>query len=114
MDMEEKIEHAKELIGTAIKRWPKIAIACSFGKDSIVVAHIAKQVDPNIKIFSVMTRFKPKETYEYLKMMNKKMDLNTTVYMVANSVPKDLQDDALKFVLLPADDFEKKSIANFY
>ena len=106
--MEEKIEHAKELIATAIKRWPKIAIACSFGKDSIVVSHIAKQVDPNIKIFSVMTRFKPKETYEYLKMMNKKMNLNTTVYIVADSVPKDLEDDDLTFVLLPAEEFEKK------
>ena len=70
--MEDKIEHAKKLIEEAIRSYPRVAIACSFGKDSMVTVHLAREVDPSIKIFSIMTRYKPKETFEYLRLMNKK------------------------------------------
>ncbi len=61
--MENKIKHAKELIENAIKKYEKVAVACSFGKDSMVTVHIAREVDPNIKIFSIMTLYKPEETF---------------------------------------------------
>ena len=107
--MEEKIEHAKKLIGEAIRDYPKIAVACSFGKDSIVTVHLAREVDPEIKIFSIMTQYKPRETFDYLKLMNKKMNLGTTVYMVADSVPEGLKDGNLEVVLLPAEEFNLKT-----
>ncbi len=107
--MEEKIEHAKELISGAIRKYPKIAVACSFGKDSMVTIHIAREVDPNIKIFAVMTQYKPIETFEYLRRMNKKMNLDTTVYMVADSVPEALKDGSLEVILLPAKEFHQKA-----
>lgn len=107
--MDEKIQHAKEVIREAIRRYPKIGVACSFGKDSMVTVHIAREVDPNIKVFSVMTRFKPQETYDYLRKMNRAMNLRATVYIVADSIPEGLKDDALEVVLLPSAEFDKKA-----
>ena len=104
--MEDKIEHAKELIEKAIRNYPRVAVACSFGKDSMVTVHLAREVDPEIKIFSVMTRYKPEETFDYLRRMNQKMNLRTTVYMVADSVPEALRGDSLEVKLLPTEEFK--------
>ncbi len=84
-------------------------MACSFGKDSMVVVHLAREVDPNIKVFSVMTQYKPRETFEYLNSMNRKMNLDTTVYMVADTVPPVLQDDSLRVILLPTEEFYQRA-----
>lgn len=105
--MEEKIQHAKETIAEAIRNYPRIAVACSFGKDSMVTVHIAREVEPNIRVFSVMTQYKPRETFEYLKLMNKEMNLKTTVYLVADSVPEILRDDSIEVILLPTREFEQ-------
>jgi phosphoadenosine phosphosulfate reductase len=109
MEETEKIEHAKKLIEEAIRDYPKIAVACSFGKDSMVTVHLAKEVDPNIKVFAIMTQYKPRETFDYLKLMNKEMNLRTTVYIVADSVPQALRGDSLEIVLLPTEEFNQKT-----
>jgi len=105
--MEDKVEHAKKLIEDAIANYPRVAVACSFGKDSMVTVHLAREVDLNIKIFSIMTRYKPRETLEYLNLMNRRWNLNTTVYMVADSIPRVLQGDSLNVRLLPAKEFDE-------
>ena len=107
--MEDKIEHAKQLIRGAVSSHSKIAVACSFGKDSMVTVHLAREVEPNIPIFSVMTPFKPRETFDYLRLMNEKMNLRTSVYMVADSVPEGLKDCNLEVRLLPIDEFDQKA-----
>jgi len=107
--MEEKVKHAKEIIAESIKKYPRIAVACSFGKDSMVAVHLAREVDPGIKVFSVMTPYKPRETFEYLKLMNHRMNLDTTVYVVADSTPEILGNGHLEVKLLPTDEFEAKS-----
>ena len=107
--MEDKIKHAKELIEYAVINYPMVAVACSFGKDSMVTIHLAREVDPNIKVFSVMTLYKPKETFEYLKLMNVRWNLNTTVYMVADSIPHALQGDSLEVRLLHTAEFNKEA-----
>ena len=107
--MEDKIEHAKELIEDAVRNYPRIAVACSFGKDSMVTVHLAREVDPNIKVFSVMTQYHPRETFDYLKLMDKKMNLGITVYMVADSVPEALKDGSLEVKLLPTEEFNQKA-----
>ncbi len=106
--MDEKIEHAKELIEEAVRNYPRIAVACSFGKDSMVTVHLAREVDPDIPIFSVMTPYKPQETLDYLEKMNKKMNLRTVVYMVADSIPEALRDGSLEVKLLPVAEFNNK------
>ena len=107
--MEEKVERAKILIEDTIRNYQRVAVACSFGKDSMVTVHLAREVDPGIKIFSIMTRYKPAETFDYLRKMNKKMNLGTTVYMVADSVPEALQDGDLEVILLPTEEFSQKA-----
>jgi len=107
--MEDKIERAKRLIEDAVRNYPRVAVACSFGKDSMVTVHLAREVDPNIKIFSIMTQYKPRETFDYLRIMNEKMNLGTTVYMVADSIPETLQDGSLEVRLLPTEEFNIKA-----
>ena len=102
-----KIEHALDLIKRSIKQYPKIAVACSFGKDSMVVVHLARRVDPNIPIFSIMTLYKPQETFEHLVRMKREMDLALTVYMVADNIPKSLKDANLEVRLLSSKEFHE-------
>lgn len=109
LKMEEKVEHAKDVIKDALKSYPRIAVASSFGKDSMVTVHLARQVDPNIKVFSVMTMYKPGETFDYLRSMNRKMNLGVTVYLVADSIPESLQDDSLEVILLPTHEFYQRA-----
>jgi len=105
--MQEKVEHAKSLIADTVKKYKRTAVACSFGKDSMVAIHLAREVDPDIPIFSIMTLYKPKETFEYLKAMNSQMNLNATVYMVADIVPEAFKDNNLDLRLLPGEEFQQ-------
>ena len=110
MEEKAKIERAKKLIEDTVSNHPRVAVACSFGKDSMVTVHLAREVAPKIKIFSVMTQYKPRETLDYLRLMNKEMNLGVTVYMVADSIPEVLRDDSIKVVLLPTKEFNEKRL----
>ncbi len=107
--MEDKIEHAKKLIEDALRNYQRLAVASSFGKDSMVTVHLAREVDPDIKIFAVMTQYKPRETFDYLRLINEKMNLRTTVYTVADSIPEALRDGSLEVILLPPEEFHQKA-----
>ena len=107
--MKEKIQHAKELIRYAIENYPRVAVACSFGKDSIVTTHLAQQIKKDIPVFSIMTMFKPKETFEYLVKMSKLMDMNLKIYMVANEPPEIFKKNGLNVILLPPSEFFEKA-----
>lgn len=76
-----KILRAKELIRQAIKEHgDNVGIACSFGKDSMTLVHLAISIKPDIKIFTILTPFKFKQTYEYAKDMISRYGLNVTNY----------------------------------
>jgi len=67
----------EELIKKAIKRHKdNIAVACSFGKDSIVMLHIALKLDPNIKVVFANTGVEFPETLEYKDKLKKEWNLN--------------------------------------
>jgi len=86
-----KIEQAKKIIAEAIEKYGnKVAIACSFGKDSMVVVHLALQIKPDVQIFTVMTPFKPKETFEYKDQMIEYYHLNIKEYMSKEKVDPQL------------------------
>lgn len=85
MDIQEG--KAKKLIGWAVEKYPRIALACSFGKDSITVLHLALQVDPTIKVFHVETPFLPKETLEYKERIVKEWNLNIKTFRSKAEVP---------------------------
>ena len=107
--MEDKVQRAKDIVADAIEKYPRIGVACSFGKDSMVTVDIAREVDPKIPVFAVMTQFKPPETFVYLKKMNDRMNLGIKVFMVADSVPEILKDDNIEVVLLPSAEFAEAS-----
>ncbi len=64
----EKVERSLELIRDAYKVYGDgLVVANSLGKDSCVVWDLAKRVSPDIRGFIVTTRFKPRETKEFMK-----------------------------------------------
>jgi len=68
---------AEELIKQAIERYGEhIVVACSFGKDSIVVLHMALKYDPNIKVMFNNTGVEFPETIKYKNKIVKEWDLN--------------------------------------
>lgn len=86
-----KIKHAREIISDAIEEYgDKVQVACSFGKDSMVVVHLALQIKPDVKIFTVVTPFKPKETFEYKDQMIQHYNLNLVEFMSKEKVDKNL------------------------
>jgi phosphoadenosine phosphosulfate reductase len=88
--LNKKIEHSLNLIKRAVESYPRIGVACSFGKDSAVVVHLARSVKKDIPVFAVMTRFKPKETFEYKDKLTKLWDLNLKVYSSDAEIPDEL------------------------
>lgn len=88
--LNEKIAHSLDLVRDAVEKYPKIGVACSFGKDSAVVVHLAQIVKKDIHVFAVMTRFKPKETFEYKDMLIKEWNLNLKEYSSDVEIPEEL------------------------
>jgi phosphoadenosine phosphosulfate reductase len=77
----DKIEHSKNLIKEYITKYPRIAVAVSWGKDSMVLLHLALQVKPEVPVFTVVTPYKPKETLEFKDRIIKEWNLNIKEYM---------------------------------
>jgi phosphoadenosine phosphosulfate reductase len=68
LNFKEKVDRSLWLIFEAYKLYgDSLVVANSLGKDSCVVWDLAKRVDPKIRGFIVTTRFKPKETVEFMK-----------------------------------------------
>lgn len=65
------------LIEEAIKRYgDNIAVACSFGKDSIIVLYMALKIKPNIKVIFNNTGIEFPETLKYKEQIKKLWNLN--------------------------------------
>jgi len=67
LNFKEKVERSLELIDAAWQEFGDgLVVANSLGKDSVAVWHLAKQVNKSIRGFIVTTRFKPKETKQFM------------------------------------------------
>ncbi len=67
LNFAEKVERSLDLISKAYQLYGDgLVVANSVGKDSSAVWHLAKRVSPNIRGFIITTRFKPKETVEFM------------------------------------------------
>jgi phosphoadenosine phosphosulfate reductase len=67
LNFKEKVERSKELIRQAYERYgDSLVVANSLGKDSVAVWDLAKHVNPAIRGFIVTTRYKPKETVQFM------------------------------------------------
>lgn len=70
LNFAEKVDRSLALIREAYEEFGDgLVVANSLGKDSCAVWHLAKRVDPAIRGFIVTTRFKPKETIEFMGRM---------------------------------------------
>lgn len=75
--LDEKIKYSLSLIEkTLAKHSPEYCIACSFGKDSTVLLHLVRQVEPNIKVIFNNTGIEFKETLQFRDFLVKEWNLN--------------------------------------
>ena len=71
---------AEDLVKQAIDRHKgSIAVACSFGKDSMTVLHMALKYDPNIMVIFENSGVEFRETIAYKNRMTKEWGLNLHV-----------------------------------
>ena len=54
MTFQEKVDHAKRLIAETLKKHQNTVMACSFGKDSLVLLHLINEVKQGVPVFSVL------------------------------------------------------------
>lgn len=67
LNFAQKVERSLSLIEQALDEFGDgLVVANSLGKDSSVVWHLAKRVNPRIPGFIVTTRFKPVETKQFM------------------------------------------------
>lgn len=70
LNFKQKVERSLALIKEAFEKYGNgLVVANSLGKDSVAVWDLAKRVSPKIKGFIVTTRFKPKETIQFMADM---------------------------------------------
>lgn len=87
LNFREKVERSLQLIDRAYKKFGGgLVVANSLGKDSGAVWDLAKRVSPKIRGFIVTTRFKPKETKEFMrKIVSKYPELK--IYENSEKIP---------------------------
>jgi len=70
LNFAQKVDRSLALICEAYEEHgERLVVANSLGKDSVALWHLAKRVSPDIRGFVVTTRFKPKETIEFMNQM---------------------------------------------
>ena len=68
LNFAQKLDRSLGLIREAHEKYgDRLVVANSLGKDSCAVWNLAKQVSPDIRGFIVTTRFKPKETIDFMQ-----------------------------------------------
>ncbi len=68
LNFKQKIDRSIALIKEAYQKYGNsLIVANSLGKDSVCVWDLAKKISPKIRGFIVTTRFKPKETIQFMK-----------------------------------------------
>ena len=108
--LEEKIQHSKDLIQDALTTYGnRIAVACSWGKDSMVLLHLARSINPDVPIFSVMTIHKPTETFEFIGKVVEQYHITPKVFMVGEIVPEALRNKNIDVTLLSLKDYKEQA-----
>jgi len=68
LNFKQKVDRSLELIDHYYQQHGDgLVVANSLGKDSVVVWDLAKRVSPKIRGFVVTTRYKPRETVEFMR-----------------------------------------------
>ncbi len=90
LNLKQKIDRALDLLREAYKAYGNsLVVANSLGKDSMAVWDLAKKVNPGIRGFIVTTRYKPKETVQFMnRLITQYPELR--VYKNDEQIPEDL------------------------
>ncbi|GAA4826098.1 phosphoadenylyl-sulfate reductase [Algivirga pacifica] len=103
--MEYNFEQLKEEIASDIRAYKEKGLrlfsTSSFQPQSIVMLHIISQVDPDMPIFFMDTRYHFPETIAYMEEVKKTMKLN--IHSLTSDIPKAKQVDAKGEPLYKAD-----------
>lgn len=92
LNFKEKVDRSLTLISEAYKIYGDgLIVANSLGKDSVTVWNLAKRVSPKIRGFIVTTRFKPKETVEFMNYIVKKYP-ELKIYKNDEEIPEKLYE----------------------
>ena len=78
--MDTLTRHSLDILGGALDGWDPIAVACSFGKDSIVVLDLVRRIDPDVQVFSIVTRYKPQVTLAFKAYVSSLWNLKIKTY----------------------------------
>lgn len=76
MKLAEKADVSRGLIQLAAKAYPKMFVACSFGKDSRVLVDLAMEVDPKMLFVGIDTGYEFPETLEFADSLVKELGMN--------------------------------------
>ncbi|TET90740.1 MAG: phosphoadenylyl-sulfate reductase [Methanomassiliicoccales archaeon] len=74
--LKSKLDETNEILSWTLKEFERVAVACSFGKDSVTVLSLARQIDPNVLVFWIKTGYAFKETEEFKDRLVKEWSLN--------------------------------------
>ena len=92
MNFLEKQKRAKELIGEYLSKYSKNCVAVSFGKDSVVLLHLVKEISAKIPVIAVLSDTEFDETYAYRDFLVKEWNLKYTEHQFKNDPQKGLED----------------------
>ena len=81
----DKIERAKKLIKDSIDKYPNCCVAISFGKDSLVLLHLIREVKKDIPMFSVFSNTEFKETIDFKDEVVRDWELDCREYEFENN-----------------------------
>ncbi len=81
MNYLQKVDAARQLISESIRKYPKICLGSSFGKDSMVLMHLVLSVFPDIPVFALLSDTEFPETYEFIRTTVIDYHLNYTEYL---------------------------------
>lgn len=73
---ERKLDYARMVIREAVETHEKLAVACSFGKDSMVILHLALQMKPDVMVSFQNTLCQEIGIYRLKKKLTRDWDLN--------------------------------------
>jgi len=92
LNFKQKVERSLALIDEAYQKYgDSLVVANSLGKDSLVVWDLAKKVNKDIRGFVVTTRFKPKETVDFMNDLVKHYP-ETEVFKNDSEIPDKLYE----------------------
>ncbi len=72
----DKIKLAEQLVLKALKKSQRPVVACSFGKNSMVVLHIVRKYSPDIHVLFNDTLMEYPETYKHKREITEKWNIN--------------------------------------